>query len=131
MENTVFFAQRSLYQIAQSVSEKIILYNANDSKTVLNILYDGLTSTVYYDVQNVDKQSFKNVLVSVIQSYTTIKTIVSHRKKVLRFDKEFQPALVKVIKNFKKSRNYSELLPEIKMSRKVVNRLVIKKAAVL
>ena len=57
------------------------LHNEADHSRLLLDLDGHRYSIEYYDVPNFGMESFKNVLVSVIQSYTTIKTTVFCRKK--------------------------------------------------
>ena len=71
------------------------LHNEADHRKMLFDLERQLSRIDYFDVPNVDMDFFYIILVSVIRSYATIKTKVSHRKKVPWFDKEVQPAIVK------------------------------------
>ena len=68
----------------------------------------------YYEVPMFDMDFFNIVLVSVKQSYTSIKTIVSLRKIIPCFEKETQQAVIKRYSQFKKSREHSKMLQKFK-----------------
>ena len=62
--------------------QRSFLHNEADYSRMLLDLQRQLFSVEYYDGPKVDMKSSKKVLVSAIHSYTTIRTIISRRKKV-------------------------------------------------